>query len=544
MAPFIRKLPNEPLFRHLLNALRNTPSNVLLRDYTTGLTATCSQFLMDMLHMREQIIKQLPPSMLDSEGRIASTRPYIRILAPRHYDFLVAAFAILSCGGAWASLATTLSKDEASYIVGLSNAACLLFSPESHLQALKIQQHHAKKKTDHELESIIPITRHGIKACLVPEIQIEPSMSMDPRGPGALLFSSGSTGSPKGIVRPRSMFYANPDISQIGQVMLALGPPISEVIEDSAHSIWERLLGKDVNHFTSHPHRYAELMMYFKEHIKPLPSEQRERYIKGAQRVQSMNFTGDFTWPTVMIFWREMLGRPLVNEYGSSEMGSIMTTTDESDPSAERCIGKPWSGVHIKLSEGDHGDILVKSPMMFTHYLGNEAATLAAFDEDGFFRTGDVGYRVGDQYVLEGRASTDVFRHESYWVDLKEIEARVNALPYISEAYVVAADFSCLRQIAVLARLTIPNPAVDLSRLRVDLQGKLHEHNLPTLLRIFQDHEKVPELANGKLNRKSIAQRFFPLSVDGPLPSNIEFWDEKVPNVNGQSRTWSTNDTE
>lgn len=78
----------------------------------------------------------------------------------------------------------------------------------------------------------------------------------------------------------------------------------------------------------------------------------------------------------------------------------------------------------IKLSEGDHGEILFKSPFMFTQYvrpnllaritiqylhsyLDNEAATKAAFDEDGFFKTGDLAHRVGDEYVFDGRAATD-----------------------------------------------------------------------------------------------------------------------------------------
>lgn len=45
--------------------------------------------------------------------------------------------------------------------------------------------------------------------------------------------------------------------------------------------------------------------------------------------------------------------------------------------------------------------------MIITRYLDDEEATKRAFDNEGYFRTGDLLRRIGDEYVFEGRASID-----------------------------------------------------------------------------------------------------------------------------------------
>lgn len=78
----------------------------------------------------------------------------------------------------------------------------------------------------------------------------------------------------------------------------------------------------------------------------------------------------------------------------------------------------------MKLSNGDFGELLVKKDVMFTRYvitslyriipllttdryLGDEGDASASFTDDGFYKTGDLVHRSGDDYVLEGRTSTD-----------------------------------------------------------------------------------------------------------------------------------------
>lgn len=123
-------------------------------------------------------------------------------------------------------------------------------------------------------------------------------------------------------------------------------------------------------------------------------------------------------------------------------------------------------------------------------------------------------------------------------VPIHEVEARLVELPYISEAYVVSASFNYVDQIATLVRLKTPETPTSLSKVRGDLQDTLHKYKLPTLLRILHDSEQIPETTTGKPNRKKIAEEYFSLSMEEPLPAGVEFWDGKVQEIGGPRRAW------
>jgi malonyl-CoA/methylmalonyl-CoA synthetase len=79
----------------------------------------------------------------------------------------------------------------------------------------------------------------------------------------------------------------------------------------------------------------------------------------------------------------------------------------------------------VKLSEGDRGELLIKSPIMFSQYafrplqkpqsisltissyLSDPVTTEQAFEDEGYFKTGDYVRRVGGQYVIDGRINSD-----------------------------------------------------------------------------------------------------------------------------------------
>jgi malonyl-CoA/methylmalonyl-CoA synthetase len=129
--------------------------------------------------------------------------------------------------------------------------------------------------------------------------------------------------------------------------------------------------------------------------------------------------------------------------------------------------------------------------------------------------------------LLLTKFSTAVIRRGGLWISLQEVEDRLVQLAYISEAYVVKANYNCTQQAAAVVRVSTITDSVNLFKIRKNLHDALPKYKLPTLLRILQEDELIPETSTGKVNRKMIGEKYFPLSVDGPLPPDVEFWDGK-----------------
>jgi hypothetical protein len=101
------ELPNEPTFVQLLRVSREV-HHIIVHDPWNRVDAGYAQFLTDLLRMRESLYKFLPSYMFDEQNILREDNPYIFILSRGDYEFIVAAFAILSIGGALVPLCELL----------------------------------------------------------------------------------------------------------------------------------------------------------------------------------------------------------------------------------------------------------------------------------------------------------------------------------------------------------------------------------------------------------------------------------------------------
>ena len=84
------------------------------------------------------------------------------------------------------------------------------------------------------------------------------------------------------------------------------------------------------------------------------------------------------------------------------------------------------------------GEILVRGQNVMKGYYGNEKATAEVIDEDGWLHTGDMGTRSPDGTLfLRGRSKTMILSASGQNIYPEELEARINALPFIAESLVV-----------------------------------------------------------------------------------------------------------
>jgi malonyl-CoA/methylmalonyl-CoA synthetase len=137
-------------------------------------------------------------------------------------------------------------------------------------------------------------------------------------------------------------------------------------------------------------------------------------------------------------------GQQVVERYGMTE--TLMNTSVRADGTRKPgTVGVPLSGVALRLV-GDAGELVsgtesvgeiqVRGPNLFTEYLNRPDATAAAFDE-GWFRTGDMATRDTDGYVrIVGRKATDIIKSGGYKIGAGEIENALMEHPGVAEVAV------------------------------------------------------------------------------------------------------------
>jgi long-chain acyl-CoA synthetase len=102
-------------------------------------------------------------------------------------------------------------------------------------------------------------------------------------------------------------------------------------------------------------------------------------------------------------------------------------------------------GVQVRLDninpETKQGEIVVKSPSTMVGYYKNEEATADVFTNDGWFRTGDLGYIDEDGYIfIKGRLKNMILGPSGENIYPEEIESVLNSHVYVSESIVTERD--------------------------------------------------------------------------------------------------------
>lgn len=453
--------------------------------------------------------------------------------------------------------AVALPVDEAVYYVEKSRQAAILVSSNAMElgRAIVAKINHSQ---DEAIECIAIAPNIVQSAVSLKEIVVSSGSYTDDNSAGCLIFTSGTSGSPKPAVLPRGYIHeaargvADHFDLRPGDVILHVLPVhhvtglvinilpfimAGACIEFRSGSfdpqwIWDRWRKGGLTFFSGVPTIFLRMMRYHQQVISKLPTAERTAYEEAADQFRAI-ICGTSALPRpVQDFWtRIRKGKPILTRYGSTEAGAVLMVPLEGESVPDGSVGRVVPGVDLKLSEGEEGEILIKSPHLFSRYLFldgvtlspffvdpvdrylfDEAATANAFDERGYFKTGDIARREGENYFISGRASQDIIKSGGYKISALDIEREVLALPYISEVMVVGVeDEEFGQRVAALVTLldgTRPEQSLSINGFRGDLRSKLAGYKLPTLLRIVKGD--LPKTASGKVLKKKLGLKFFP----------------------------------
>ena len=203
--------------------------------------------------------------------------------------------------------------------------------------------------------------------------------------------------------------------------------------------------------------------------------------------------------PLSLIMAFHARGVPVAQVYGATETGpvSIVLRPDEA-LAHPGMAGRPALGVQVRLA--DDGEILLKAPNLMRTY---HRSTESGFDAEGWFHSGDLARQHADGfYEVVGR-SKELIISGGENIHPVEIETLVAACAGVAECAVVGLPDARWGEVPVLAVVPRAGQAVDTARLLATLDGRIARFKLPH--RIFVV-ESLPRTALGKLQRPALAE--------------------------------------
>ncbi len=139
----------------------------------------------------------------------------------------------------------------------------------------------------------------------------------------------------------------------------------------------------------------------------------------------------------------EQLQLPFVTGYGMTEAAPTICLGHKGTYKLKECGEYVDEAVDLKIDSTDPenipGEILIRGNVVFKGYYKNEVATAAAFTEDGWFHTGDLGTMDKDHSVfIVGRCKSMILSANGQNIFPEEIEVVLNAFPFVAESLIVS----------------------------------------------------------------------------------------------------------
>ncbi|WP_010540926.1 long-chain-fatty-acid--CoA ligase [Dietzia alimentaria] len=248
---------------------------------------------------------------------------------------------------------------------------------------------------------------------------------------------------------------------------------------------------------------------------KRILEEAAERKIS----LQGVKFSlsGAMSLPTDLIEkWEAATGGLLVEGYGMTETSPITVGNPMSTARRAGYIGIPFPDTDVRIADkdnpsvdvlgGEPGELLVKGPQVFPGYWGNTEATEGAF-VDGWLRTGDVVVQDPDGFLRVVDRIKEMIVTGGFNVYPSEVEDVLRTAPGIADCAVVGRPHPEGGEQVVAAVVLESGATLDVEAVRAHCKASLAGYKVP---REFVELDELPTNPMGKVLRKKVAETINP----------------------------------
>jgi len=339
--------------------------------------------------------------------------------------------------------------------------------------------------------------------------------SNDPETPYCLLYTSGTTGKPKGVMIPKRQLYWNgyntalnwglrdDDVSPIFTPLYHAGGIAAFLIPIFCTG------GTIVLHKSFDP---AEVWRTIEQEgctvvlgvptIWKLLMDAPQFATADLSRVRWF-ISGGAPLPQYIIDAYQKRGVVFKQGYGMTEVGvNCFTMTVEDSFRKQGSIGKPMMFTEVKLEnmDGDVGEMYIRGPHVSLGYWNNDSATREAYLDDGWFRTGDLARRDEDGFFYIAGRRKEMFISGGVNIYPAEIEAELVSHPQVSDAAVVAIADETWGEVGVAF---VVGTASD-EELTQYLSARIAKYKVP---RRFVHLDALPRTPYGKVVKEELRKR-------------------------------------
>lgn len=163
------------------------------------------------------------------------------------------------------------------------------------------------------------------------------------------------------------------------------------------------------------------------------------------------------------------------------------------------------------VQSGETGEIVVRGPNVTPGYWQDPEATAAAFDADGWFHSGDVGYFDADGYLFIADRLKDMIISGGENIYPAEVEHVLTAMPGVGDVAVVGAPDDEWGEIVVAVVSPERRVVVTLEQIREYAANHLARYKLPRRLQVV---DRIPRNASGKIDKRRVRQLLHDLQPD------------------------------
>jgi acyl-CoA synthetase (AMP-forming)/AMP-acid ligase II len=350
--------------------------------------------------------------------------------------------------------------------------------------------------------------------------------ALEPTDPACVVWTSGTTGQPKGAVYDHETMAA---ISRnIGELtrpgdrrLLAL--PFAHV--GYMTRMWDELANGTTIVLVGEPWSAEETLRLMREESITMATGVPTQWslVLAHPDVEQTDFSGlrvaalggASIAPELVRQIRKVLGCPVITRYTSTEAGVCTSTlVGDDDEVVATTVGRPAPEVELRIVDtpsgaeqpvGEVGEVCCRSPAMMRGYWRDAERTAEVIDGDGWLHTGDLGViGVDGNLRIVGRLK-EMYIRGGYNVYPAEVEAALAEHPSVARAAVVGLADPVLGEVGVAFVV----PAADttpptLGGLRAWCRDRLADYKAPDRLELVDD---LPHTSMLKVDKRALAER-------------------------------------